>query len=108
MAYEPIDGNQLTGEETKIGAGGLGTTGPLVGSEITATVGVTSDTLNVTGVATVGSLSASGSVAGATLDITAAPTAAAATAGTVVPTDFVGFMEITLNGATVKIPYYNP
>jgi ABC-type Fe2+-enterobactin transport system substrate-binding protein len=69
------DGNQQTGELTKIGAGGVSTTGPL---------------------------------SGATLAITDAVTASTATAGSVVLGDAVGFVEISLNGATVKIPYYNP
>lgn len=69
------DGNQQTGELTKIGAGGVSTTGPL---------------------------------SGATLEITDAVTASTATAGSVVLGDAVGFVEISLNGATVKIPYYNP
>ena len=75
------DGNQQTGELTKLGAGGFETAGPL---------------------------SAAGPLSGATLAITDAVTAATATAGTVVLGDAVGFIEITLNGATVKIPYYNP
>ena len=69
------DGNQQTGELTKLGAGGFSTAGPL---------------------------------SGATLDLTDTVTAATATAGTVVLGDAVGFIEISLNGATVKIPYYNP
>lgn len=36
-----------------------------------------------------------------------ATTATTATAGSIVPTDFVGFIEIKLNGTLVKIPYYS-
>jgi hypothetical protein len=34
-------------------------------------------------------------------------TAATATAGSIVPTDFVGFFELTINGTVRKIPYYS-
>ena len=55
-----------------------------------------------------GGFETAGPLSGATLAITDAVTAATAPAGTVVLGDAVGFIEITLNGATVKIPYYNP
>ena len=55
-----------------------------------------------------GGLATTGPLSGGTLALTDATTAATATAGTVVLGDAVGFIEISLNGATVKIPYYNP
>ena len=54
-----------------------------------------------------GGLSTPGPVSAGSLELTSATLAGAATAGAIVPADFVGFIEVTVNGAIVKIPYYN-
>ena len=42
------------------------------------------------------------------LDIENATLSATATGGAILPGDFVGYLDITLNGSPVKIPYYSP
>jgi hypothetical protein len=54
-----------------------------------------------------GGLSTPGPAQVGSLVLTNATLAGAATAGAIVPADFVGFIEVTVNGAIVKIPYYN-